>query len=517
MDEMVKFFGFLIFFLVPITACTVGPDYQRPETPAGEMAAFYNAPDGVRQIISGKDFSRWWHRINDPWLDNAVDHLLVDNLQLKEAAARIQQAWAQLGIARGSKLPALSVSSSALRGFQGIDSGISGFGTGGAGAGQPLNGTGAAGAAPFQGNDSESIYFTQLEAGLSTSWQVDLFGGLERTSTAARLQYLASLANAEALIHSLISELARRRISLATLHQRLDLVRETAENRKLTLQVVERRYRRGVADTSATDVYLARENLAAVTSRIPDLQSRIREQLHMLDVLLGRSPGTTAAEKISPPKIQPPGTLPPGLPARLIDRRPDLRANEFRLAASVEQVGVAVADLYPDLTLTGAIGLRDNALSTFFDSANLFGTIVADIMVNLFQGGRLRANIDLQKAEARELAADYAGKVLTALEEVETGLSNGRYLGDQLDHLEERLDNTRKAARQLMEKYTSGLVPLLDVLVAERRRFSAEQEYVLLAQAAWNNRIALYLALGGDWLGKQPGLEPLGFPQQDRD
>ncbi len=517
MDKMVKLFGSLLFFLLLITACTVGPDYQRPETPASGMAAFYSVPDDMRQVISREEFSRWWQQINDPWLDNAVDHLLADNLQLKEAAARIQQAWAQLGIARGRLLPALSVSSSALRGFQGIDSGISGFGAPGAGAEQPLDGTGAAGTASFQGNENERIYFTQLEAGLSTSWQVDLFGGLERSSTAARLQYMASLANAEALIHSLISELARRRISLAALQQRLDLARETAENRKLTLNVVERRYRRGVTGTSATDVYLARENLAAVTSRIPDLQSRIRKQLHLLDVLLGRSPGTTSAQKIRLPKLQPPGTVPPGLPAQLIDRRPDLRANEFRLAASVEQVGAAVADLYPDLTLTGAIGLRDDGLSTFFDTANLFGTIVADIMVKLFQGGRLRANIDLQEAEARELAADYAGNVLTALEEVETALSNGRYLGDQLDHLEDRLENTRKAAQQVMEKYSSGLVPLLDVLVAERRRFGAAQEYVLIAQAAWNNRIALYLALGGDWLGKQPELAPARLPQQTKE
>jgi len=496
-----------------ITACTVGPDYRRIETPASGLHPFYNTPDDIGRIISGNQFSRWWRRMNDSWLEDSVELLLADNLQLKEAAARIRKAWAQLGIARGSMLPSLSASGSARRGFQGIGSDASTSGTAGKGNEQSLD---VIDAASLQRSESERIYFTQLEAGLSTSWQVDLFGGLERRSAAARLNYLASLANAEALVHSLISELARRRIALATLQQRIDLLREAEENRKLTLNIVERRYRRGVADTSATDVYLARENLAAATSQIPDLQRRIRQELHMLDVLLGRSPGRTTENEIHIPPLQPPGQVPPGLPAQLIDRRPDLRANELRLAASVEQVGVAVADLYPDLSLTGSISLRDEKLSTFVDSANFFGAIVGDIMVRLFQGGRLRADIDLQEAEVRELAAAYAGDVLAALEEVETALSNGRYLSEQLDDVGDRLHNARKAAWRLTEQYHRGLVPLLDMLVAERRRFAAEQDYLLVAQAAWNNRIALYLALGGDWLGRQPELKPVDLPYEGK-
>ncbi len=513
MDLMLKLVGGVILFLTLITACTMGPDYQEMETPVSGLATFYNAPDTENQFISGKQFSRWWRRMNDPWLDESVELLLADNLQLKEAAARIWQAWAQLGIARGSRFPSLSASGSASRRFQGIDTGVSAFETAETGTGQPFDGAGT----QLQGSETGHVYFTQLEAGLSTSWQVDLFGGLERSSAAARLNYLASLANAEALIHSLISELARRRISSATLQQRINVAREAEENRKATLNIVERRYRRGVAGTGVTDVHLARENLAAVTSRIPDLRRRLKEELHLLDVLLGRPPGKTTAEEIHIPPLQPPGSVPAGLPAQLIDRRPDLRANELRLAASVEQVGVAVADLYPDLTLTGSIGLRGDELSSFFGSTHLFGAVAGDIMVRLFQGGRLRANIKLQEAEVREMAAAYAGNVLTALAEVETALSNGRYLSEQLDHLEDRLQNTRTAAQRLTEQYRSGLVPLLDVLAVERRRFEAEQEYVLVGQAAWNNRIALYLALGGDWLDRQPELIPVDLPQEKND
>ena len=494
----------LFCFICALAAsCTVGPEYRRPETAVDRIDAFRHAPDDLRQVSATESFSRWWRSMDDPWLDRSVDLLLEDNLQLKEAAARVHQAWARLGIVRGGRLPAVALSGSALRSFQGT------------GAVFPQSGAGvpATAGTPTAAGGGERLYFTRLEMGLSTSWQLDLFGRLERAATAAGMEYLAALAEAEALVHSLIAELARRRVSVATLRQRIELVEETVENRELTLTVVERRYRRGIADTSAADVYLARENLAAAAARIPSLRSELRQQLHTIDVLLGLVPGTTVAAETGMAPLPPPNGVSVGLPARLVDRRPDLRANELRLAASVEQIGVTVADLYPDLTLTGSIGLADNELAGFFDSANLFGSIVGDLMLRLFEGGRLRANIDLREAEAEELVAAYAQGVLPALEEVETALSNGNFFSMQLELLADQLENVRKAARQLREQYGRGLVPLLDVLVTERRRYEAEQEYLLTAQAAWNNRIALYLALGGDWLDRRPDPEPMRLPQ----
>jgi NodT family efflux transporter outer membrane factor (OMF) lipoprotein len=510
-----------VLILLLITACAVGPEYRRPKTIVDQVESFQNAPDNVQQVLAAGTFNHWWRNMDDPWLNNAVNSLLEDNLQLKEAAARVQQAWAQLGIARGSQLPSLSISGSAARVGVGVDatSAFSSRNFGNVSSGQPGqtgNNNGVTAGAASTGSGSSRIYFTQLEAGISTSWQVDLFGKLERSTAVARLNYLASLVNAEALIHSLIAELARRRISQATLQQRIKLAEETVESRNLTLKIVERRYRRGIADTATRDVYLARENMAAAASRIPNLKSQLSEQFHLVDVLLGLPPGTTTPDEINMPQLPPPDAVSVGLPARLIDNRPDLRGNELRMAAGVERIGVAVADLYPDLTLTGSVGFQNDELSGFFNSTNLVGSIIGDIMVRLFDGGRLRAGIDLREAEARELAAAYAGDVLTALEEVETALSNDRYFAAQIDLLEDRLKNIRKAAQLLEEQYQRGLVSLLDVLVTERRRYEAEQEYLVTAQAAWNNRIALYLALGGDWFDRQLNLKPMRVPWEEQ-
>jgi multidrug efflux system outer membrane protein len=347
--------------------------------------------------------------------------------------------------------------------------------------------------------------------GLSTRWQVDLFGKLRRRTAAARDRFLASRADAQALVHSLIAELARRRISLSTLKRQLQVARETVESRQLTLDTVDRRYRRGLPDVSADDVYLARENLAAAKADLPDLRRRLMEQAAALDVLLGQKPGTLDPLAGEIPLLPPPRPPDAGVPAALLDRRPDLRSSELRLMAATEEIGVAVADLYPDLTLSGNIGFQNDELQNFFDASNLAGAILGDVMVRLFEGGRLRANIDLQEAEAREAAAAYARQVLDALEEVEVALGSTRHLSRRLKALADRLENIRRAEKEARERYRRGLRSLLEVLEIERRRYAAEQAYLLAAQAAWNNRIDLYLALGGDWLpaGTRLHLSPL--------
>ncbi len=486
--------------LMVTTACTVGPDYQRPDTVAGQGAPYENTRDDLSQVVSSDGFSRWWRAMEDPLMDGYINDLLADNLQLMEAAARIRQAWAQLGIERGALYPGLSATGSAARRFQSLDNvGVT--------SGIPIPETGG----------TQRFYFTQLEAGLSTSWQVDLFGKVERSIAAARKNYLASRADTEALVHSLIAELARRRVALASLKRRLELTQQTVESRELTLKAVERRYRRGAGNVSAVDVYLARENVAAAAAEVPNLRRRMIDEAYALDLLLGLAPGTVDPETTDIPVLPPPRKTPVGLPAQLVDRRPDLKANELRMAAAVEQIGVAVANLYPDLTLSGSIGYQNDELNQFFNSSNLFGAILGDITAPLFQGGRLRANIELQEARTRELAAAYARQVLNALREVETALSNARYLSEQIRHLENRLENIRRAEKQMQELYRKGLVSLLEVLETQRRRYVAEQTWLVNAQAAWNNRIALYLALGGDWLENEPDLQPFPLPVESRD
>ncbi|MFO7963505.1 MAG: efflux transporter outer membrane subunit [Desulfobacterales bacterium] len=485
-----------VMLLMLPCACTVGPEYARPDTALTEEGAFQGGGEGVWKCVGEDDLNRWWRRMDDPLMDGYVDVLLSENLQLKQAAARIEQAWAQLGIAQGDRVPAVAASGSGTRRMQ------------------PLESVTAASGIPIPGGGDMRFYVTRLELGLSTSWQVDLFGKIRRRIDAAKERYLASRAEAGALVHSLIAELARRRTALATLKRRLELAEDTIASRKLTLETVEFRYSLGGPNITASDIYLARENLASVSAEVPDIQRQLFEQAYAMDVLLGYKPGTTDPMKTDIPLLPPPPKIPIALPGRLLDRRPDLQASELRMMAAVEEIGIAVADLYPDLTLSADLAFESSEANDFFQSENLAGGILADVMMRLFEGGRLRAAIDLQKARARELAADYAGQVLNALREVEVALSNERFLAERIEKLRIRLDNIIEAEREGWNYYKRGLRPLLEVLEIQRRRYAAEQAFLLASQAAWNNRLNLYLAIGGDWLEDEPVIRHYPLPTE---
>jgi outer membrane protein TolC len=188
------------------------------------------------------------------------------------------------------------------------------------------------------------------------------------------------------------------------------------------------------------------------------------------------------------------------LPVDLLDRRPDLRASELRLAAADAEIGVAMADLYPGLTLGGNIGVSGNQAGNLFSADQLAGSLLLTITSRLFEGGALRANIRLQESEARELSARYAGNVLGALREVETALKAEQELEKEMDSLQQSLQAVRKAESISLTRYQEGIESLRAYLEIQQRRYLVEQSWLRLLQEKWNNRITLYLALGGDWV-----------------
>lgn len=463
-----------------LCGCTLGPEYDRPERAERLMESYRRNAPATADATNRLELSRWWERMNDPFLNHCVDQLLFQNPRRREAVSRIEQARARLVMAGGARHPRLSVSTSAARRFQ------------------PLSTIPAAGPPGATAVGQDRVYITRLEAGLSTRWQVDLFGKLKKQAAAAQHQYRAAGAEADALTHSLIAQPARRRIALWTLHDRMALAERTLTNRALTARVIEARYRRGEAGVRAADVHRARESRAAAEAEIPALERARAAQAHAFDILLGRAPGTlNTAEAAGPlPEVPP---APTEMPVRLLDRRPDLRAAEYALRAATERVGVKIADLYPDLTLSGRIGYEHTSLSDFFDAAHLAGSLLADVSARLFEGGRLRAGIALQEARSRELAAAYVRQVLRALEEVKTAFRHDRLWRKQMETIDQRLTHLRSAATEAEQNVERGLVDVTVLLDLRRRLIAAEQGRLQTAQAAWNNRINLYLALGGDW------------------
>ena len=473
MRHMVKY-RFLLCSLLLLTSCAVGPKYERPVTKASQTGNFINDLKQERDVYP---ISQWWERINDPVLTSYVDQLLQENLDLRQASERVIQAQERVNIQRGGFFPTLGAGADASRNFTSFN--------GGAGIGALNN----------------RVYTTSYGADLSTSWQIDLFGKIRRSVESADAGLEASLFDQQALTHSLISELLTTRIAIAVNKHRLDLARQNVKNRKETYELVKNRYDLGVQGTSAADVYLAEENYTTVQADVHEFERLLSDQIYGFDVLLGQVPGTTTPLVSDFPLLPPPLDVPLCMPADLLDRRPDLRASELRLAAATADIGVAVADLYPSLTLGGGIGFSSDSTGNLFTADQLAGNILASITSRLFEGGSLRANIRLQEAEARERAASYAGNILEAIREVESSLKAEQELAKQLQSIRSSTNALRQAEEISKDRYLKGLLTLQNYLDTQQRRYNLEQSLLGKQQEKWNARIALYLALGGDWFG----------------
>ena len=255
-------------------------------------------------------------------------------------------------------------------------------------------------------------------------------------------------------------------------------------------------------NTPARSVYPAEENSAAAQAQLVVLKRQVRENLRVLDTLLNQRPGTLAKVETAFPLLPLSGAVTVGIPAALLDQRPDIRGNEFRLMASNAQVGVAMADLYPDLTLSLNGGFASDQWGGLFDNNNALGSLTGQITTRLFEGGRLRAQIRLRESELREQAAQYAKLVLNALAEVETALLQERYLAEQVALLQRGTTAARKAETLAEQRYQQGISPLLVLLEAQRRRQNSERSLLASQRASWRARVDLHLALGGDWIKK---------------
>ncbi len=459
--------------LLLLSGCTLGPDFFRPFSKAqtDPQSGFINAL--YQETGPYQSMSKWWERIDDPLLSSYVDQLLDQNLQLTEASERIIQAEARQRIASGAFFPTLGADKTASRSFTG--------------------------SSLFS---SDRTFSTNYDIALNSSWEIDLFGKIRRSVEAADANLLAGIYDKEALTHSLIAQLLNLRVEIAVNKALLDLSEKSAQNRLDTLKIVERRYEMGAQNTRPQDVLGARNNLKIAQADIHRYNRLIADASYRLDVLLGQVPGTTDPFASDFPVLSPPVDVAICLPAHLLDRRPDLRASELRVKAANADIGVAIADLYPSLSLGGSLGFDGETTNNLLSADQLAGSILANITNQIFAGGALRANIDLQKSEARAMAASYADDVLNAMREVETNLKGEYELGRELDNDQASVVALKSARDIVEERYLRGIESLRDYLAAERDYYLAQQNLLVTQQARWNARIALYLALGGDWLNE---------------
>ncbi len=458
--------------MLGLSGCAAGPDYARPKLPVSIADRYYNqlTSSDSNDIVN---LNQWWKGFHDEVTSEIVEDVLKNNYSLKAAAARLVQAQAAFKYSTGLESPDISVSFSRV--MSRVDSGTPGS------------------ALPDTGVAKTRIY----EPKVNVSYVLDLFGKLKRNKQAAWADLLAQKANEQALINSIIATTVKLRINIATIQKQLSIAKANTKSLADTLEIIQRRYEQGLV--GPIDVYLGKENLAYARSVEPVLELAQIKAGHSLDVLLGKRPG--GSEEF----IQTLGELPEfepvnvGLPAGLLDRRPDIMASEYKLTAASEKIGYSMAQLYPDLTLIADFGWSSQTSNNIFASeAQVYSTIFA-VAAPIFNGGKIRANIDAAKAKFDELAADYALVVLTALKEVEDTLVTEQKYRIRLEHVKFRFKQAKSAEDLAQRRYQRGVEKILTVLESQRRRRNAENDLALLKSSIWMARVDLYLSLGGDW------------------
>ncbi|MHC4882066.1 MAG: efflux transporter outer membrane subunit [Planctomycetota bacterium] len=454
--------------------CNVGPDYERPVTAADSVGEYSWLPKQWTNANDPNATNMWWYGFNDSVTNNLVQQALVHNTDLQAAAAVVDQSRAFLTIAHGARLPEADLGFNRTR--------------------QQLSFN-------FPGG-RESFIAQGYTFDLGISYMADVFGKLRRAEHAAEYGLFATENNRQALAHAVVAQVIQTRVQVATQQRLLEINEQTISNWEKALEIIDRRYQQGLSP--AVDVYIARENLANAKAQKTLVEQSLILTYHALDVLCGRAPETTDDLARTLPALPVLSPIPAGIPAYLLDRRPDVRASEMQLAAATERIGVSIAQMYPDLTFTATGGYASDHFRDLARSDTEVYGFIMNAFAPVFKGGRLKAGVKAAEAAARQAAAQYSGVVLTAMREVEDALVKQQKLSERIDQLTDRLNQAREAERLATERYLEGVDQFLLVLETERRRRNAENELAITQGNLWEARVQLFLAIGGDW-----GIDPM--------
>ncbi len=453
-------------------ACAVGPDYERPRV---ELRGAYRGSAATPTSAAGQGHSlgdlQWSQVFQDPPLQALIRTALAQNLDVGIAAARIEQAAAQLGITRADQLPTVSIAASASR--------------------QRL---------PAQAERPPGEV-SDLQAVGQVSWALDFWGKYRRASEASRADLLAAEWGHRAVVGTLVADMATAYFQLRELDLEVDITRRTLVSRRQSQELVRLQERQGTA--SLLDVRQAEQLVYVASQTIIDLERRIAQQENFIRVLLGANPGPVARGRalIEQPRAP---AVPAGLPSSLLQRRPDIRVAEERLVAANARIGVARAAYFPDIALTASGGFESSALADLLDAPARLWSVAASLTHAIFAGGRVRAGVALSEAQRREALLVYRQTILQAFREVSDALVAFRTSSLFRAQQELLTEAARDAARLSESRYRGGTTSYLEVLDSNTRLFTAE---LGLAQSRLDELLVLvqlYRALGGGWQPSEP-------------
>lgn len=459
------------------TGCKVGPEYQRPFDHHYLEASWSQAPN-PRLTGQPLDISQWWDHFDDPQLNHLVEMAVVDNLGLKEAGKRVLEAQALRKVAAGSLFPqqqSLNASYSNLR----ISQNVANFVT-------------------VPGFFETDRVFDLWTSSLGLTWELDFWGRLRRTVEVADAQVDQSMAAYDLVKVVMLAELARTYIEMRTVESRIELVHKNIEIQKKLVELTEKRLQEGLGNK--LDYHQAASNLAKVQAILPNLEILRRQSSNRICVLLGCAP-TDIQHCLGQPGIipTPPPEIAVGVPCDLLRRRPDVQVAERQLAAQSAKIGIAQADFYPQIALTGQIGLQSQNLSSLFQTPSLVGAIGPGFQWNILNYGRIKNRVVAEREGFERLCFAYHDVVLKAYQEVED--AQVAYLNgfDRLAAISQYVDDARTAAEIALAAFEEGSTDFDRVLQLQSQAVLAEDEQASVRGELAISLVKFYLAMGGGW------------------
>jgi len=455
-----------------LSGCAVGPNYKRPQVAVPRQWTVAAARGTSAKPIEKEE---WWSSFQDAELSSLIERAAKQNLDLKLALERVEEARAARGIARSAYFPSIDASASATRNRQRVIAPVV---------------PGSVKIVPAE--------FNNFQGGLGASWELDVFGGIRRGVQAASADVAAAEENGRDVRVILLGDVGRVYAQLRGFQRRLEIANKNIKTQQDTLDLTRARAKAGLA--TELDVSRAAAQLESTKAVVPTLLGGIDVSIHRLSVLLGEEPGALKSELENASPIPAAGPdVEVGLPSDLLERRPDIRRSEAQLAAATARIGEAKADLFPRFVLTGAAGRQASQLHDITLGAGNFFSVGPGISLPLFTGGRIRSNIAVQNAREREALVSYQSSVLNALEEVQDALVNYAQEQERRDRLNEAAQQSQVAVDLATEQYKAGLTDFLSVLDAQRELYADEDQAVQSRTNVTTDVIALYRALGGGW------------------
>jgi outer membrane protein, multidrug efflux system len=490
--------------ILSLGACTVGPNFTPPKPPT--VAAWND-----RSTRSGFAISpltnpdpRWWNGFGDPILNALIEKAIGGNLDLQQALMRVVEAQQGEVSAQAAGLPSVNGSGSyvrdqfGLRGLllsQGVPGQLKSLSS--LNAESPGLGTEAASAANGALNQFNQP-FNLFQYGLSSSWELDLFGKVRRSVEQAKASTAAQVDATNDALVMLEGQVAQAYVELRGAQALTAIQQVNVSTAQASFDLTQKRQREGLA--TQLDVEQARTQLANYQSQLPVYEKQTQQAMNRLSVLTGQPPGALdAILGPSAPLPKVPAVVGIGVPSTLTRRRPDIREAEARLHAATANVGVATASFYPDVSLTGNFGLRAIDGSYLTNWASAFYSFGPSVSLPIFQGGRLTAGLRMARAQQAEAALAYRSAVLNALREVEDALVAYRTDRATRDKLVEAVRSGETALYLARDSYAHGLSDFLQVLDTERTLVASRQQLVQADVALTNDVVSLYNALGGGW------------------